>query len=1668
MTKVSLDTLRRTLMAGVMMISVLSINFAAIPVHADAGDIHTITASADSNGSISPSGAVAVTEPNDQSFTITANPGYHVADVQVDGSSVGAVPSYNFSAVTADHTIAATFAADASASVTTNDATGVTSSDATLNAQNGAVAGDGHSFWVSTSHFDTSSPNIPADVYSTNDMGAIGANATFTATLSSLTSDAVITGGAHSTMPAVTPDTTYYYAAWVNAGGNWIPGEEKTLHTSAVAATPGATTNAATGMTTTGATVNGTNGGVAADNTSFWWGTTSAGPFAASADPSTEFPAGWNHDSGLGGAAVSAPFSELLSALTPSTTYYFAAWSLVGGTWYPGAVEHFDTTAEDSGPTPTTVVVNDNHLHNWYLYDDQTDHVLSDTTDHGFVSGPATAPAGTGSVHLTKTTNDKYGIATAQFAGTALSSITQLSYSTYRASGTSAQAPSLGFDVDSDTTDGDTGYQGRLTYEPYFTQTVNTGAWQDWDTLADSGTGNWWFSHATLSGGAASACTQANPCTWTELLAAYPHAAMRSVGQLIIRTNGADSEAADMNADKFTIGTGSAVTTYDFEPVAVPTCSSDDTTFDTFTDGNVDGQHGWTKTGSYDAAIVDNTYDISSFGCKSLRISDAVTSGSFGDQTFSYSTPNEAGETAAVNNGYSGGTRTNHFDAQFDLASTQSTQQSGMSLSVSPDRGDGARMSYLRFDDSSTGINVFFDDVQQPGACAPAGCANFVETQIATLDRSVPHTIKFSIDFVDGAGNDVVKVYIDGTLVHTGTSWEDYYRYDPEQAGSGNQVPTVDSLLFREGGTAVPANSGKGYLIDNVGITTGATPTVTVTIDKYLDGAMATAESANNAAFPMASSWTAANLGSGSGTYNLDTVHPYSPNAYEAITSPMDVGADYATNEVMDDVTVSSTCSVGGAPYMLQGYSVGDTPEDAASATVTPDAPSFTNLQANEYVVVHNVTCATDTEAPSVPVLTSPANGGYENTNDFYFNWENSTDDSSGPLSYDSQFTMDSTEVGGVLQNGIWASTTPTNTIHSQGAPDGTWYWQVRATDPSSNHSDWSPIWNVTIDTHAPAAPTITSPANSTHGTSASFTDVTWTDESDSGSPVGYIYESATDSSTNPDGSFAHPAYVSGLLSDTQIPTPGTPEGTYYVHVKSVDAAGNESGWSEPITVTVDNTAPTASFVFPTPGPSATSFQVVYSEDVSASDAENADNYFLNNWPGAGGSGPLTGNASVSYDSPSHTATVTFTNPAWYVSAEQQWGVGDVHDLADNDMTPDPTTAYSSAMVAPGAPGTPTTASPTTETTQDWSWDAAVDPGGADASGVASYQYSVDEGPWTDNGSATTLTTNLDVGNHTLVVRAVDNAGNVGAASDAGTVEVDEADTTAPVITIDGDNPLALHDGDEFTVPGATADDGSEVTVTSNDVDTSHSGTYHVDYEATDDAGNTGTATLTVNVSDADAPVITVPDDITVDSADNSGTEVDYTVTATDNEDGEVTPICSPASGSVFPIGTTEVDCSATDSSDNTGTASFNVTVNFTGSTGGGGGKLGTSGSSVPNFSATGGSVLGASAFNFTVDFGEGSTLDPDVTELQKILIADGYLNIPAPTGFYGPLTQAAVKLYQAAHGISTTGYVGPLTRGALNQGTGQSDTGTSIQEQINDLMQQVKDLQDQLASTTH
>jgi hypothetical protein len=147
--------------------------------------------------------------------------------------------------------------------------------------------------------------------------------------------------------------------------------------------------------------------------------------------------------------------------------------------------------------------------------------------------------------------------------------------------------------------------------------------------------------------------------------------------------------------------------------------------------------------------------------------------------------------------------------------------------------------------DTPTGLDVNFYDYQD-GAVEPAGTCvngdNFIFSNVASgLSRTVPHTIKVTMNFVPGAANDVVKVYVDGTLRHTGTSWEDYFRYC-----EGTSTRTVDSVLFRTGGAAAPLTLGNGFLIDNL---TLASYTPATTKDQCKNGGWANLSRADGSTF---------------------------------------------------------------------------------------------------------------------------------------------------------------------------------------------------------------------------------------------------------------------------------------------------------------------------------------------------------------------------------------------------------------------------------------------------------------------------------------------------------------------------------------------------------------------------------------------------------------------------------------------------------------------------------------------------------------------------------------------------------------------------------------------------------------------------------------------------
>ncbi len=190
--------------------------------------------------------------------------------------------------------------------------------------------------------------------------------------------------------------------------------------------------------------------------------------------------------------------------------------------------------------------------------------------------------------------------------------------------------------------------------------------------------------------------------------------------------------------------------------------------------------------------------------------------------------------------------------------------------------------------------------------------------------------------------------------------------------------------------------------------------------------------------------------------------------------------------------------------------------------------------------------------------------------------------------------------------------------------------------------------------------------------------------------------------------------------------------------------------------------------------------------------------------------------------------------------------------------------------------------------------------------------------------------TTFPLGTTEVTCTAVDDTGNVATPI---TFNVTVVDTTKPVIAITGSNTVTIDQHQAYTELGATfsdAVDGNGAAIIGGDtVDTAIARIYYVTYNYTDAAGNEAQqAARTIRIRDITAPVIAAQSDMIVEATSAAGAVVTFAPTATDNKDAAVAVVCSPASGSTFPLGTTQVTCTAVDSVGNAALpVTFNVTV---------------------------------------------------------------------------------------------------------------------------------------------
>ena len=182
------------------------------------------------------------------------------------------------------------------------------------------------------------------------------------------------------------------------------------------------------------------------------------------------------------------------------------------------------------------------------------------------VRGPARPPLGEGSAQLTVNSTGGEILGKAGYQGTPLRDFSRLSYWTYRQFGSPALAIALQFNIDRDLTDADESFAGRIVYEPYYTKTVLTGAWQQWNTQDDAQPGNWWFTRAPQNT-PVTGCSQADPCTWSEVLTKFPNAGVhRTFGGVILKAGSNWLGGFVGNTDALAIGVEGKTTVFDFEP----------------------------------------------------------------------------------------------------------------------------------------------------------------------------------------------------------------------------------------------------------------------------------------------------------------------------------------------------------------------------------------------------------------------------------------------------------------------------------------------------------------------------------------------------------------------------------------------------------------------------------------------------------------------------------------------------------------------------------------------------------------------------------------------------------------------------------------------------------------------------------------------------------------------------------------------------------------------------------------------------------------------------------------------------------------------------------------------------------------------------------------------
>jgi hypothetical protein len=220
----------------------------------------------------------------------------------------------------------------------------------------------------------------------------------------------------------------------------------------------------------------------------------------------------------------------------------------------------------------------------------------------------------------------------------------------------------------------------------------------------------------------------------------------------------------------------------------------------------------------------------------------------------------------------------------------------------------------------------------------------------------------------------------------------------------------------------------------------------------------------------------------------------------------------------------------------------------------------------------------------------------------------------------------------------------------------------------------------------------------------------------------------------------------------------------------------------------------------------------------------------------------------------------------------------------------------------------------------------ATGPAGAVAEFAVTATDAVDAGVGIECSPASGST--FPKGSSTVGCVAADASGNSASLS----FEVAVLDTTAPELVLPADLRTEASSTSGATVSfdaaaSDIADAAPAVTCTPASGSQFPLGDTTVTCDASDADGNSTSGTFLVSVIDSAPPTVEVPENLTAEATSASGAAVSFTASASDGADLAPELSCLPASGSTFPMGESTVQCTATDSTGNTASAGFLVTV---------------------------------------------------------------------------------------------------------------------------------------------